>query len=66
MDMGAMQMVFRVIDPAMRSDRVNGAITITKIDKARHLGVERVVGIAPRDCRLSYRISGSYEQQRRR
>lgn len=46
LDMGAMQMVFRVADPAMlkmvqvgdpvvfEADRVNGAITITKIQKA--------------------------------
>jgi Cu(I)/Ag(I) efflux system protein CusF len=46
LDMGAMQMVFRVSDPAMltavkvgdkvifEADRVNGAITITKIKKA--------------------------------
>ena len=46
LDMGAMQMVFRVADPAMLSavsvgdkvvfeaDRVNGAITIIKMEKA--------------------------------
>jgi Cu(I)/Ag(I) efflux system protein CusF len=46
LEMGAMQMVFRVSDPAMltsvkvgdkvifEADRVNGAITITKIEKA--------------------------------
>lgn len=46
LDMGAMQMVFRVSDPAMlttvkvgdkvifEADRVNGAITVTKIKKA--------------------------------
>lgn len=46
LDMEAMQMVFRVVDPAMltavkvgdkvifEADRVDGAITITKIEKA--------------------------------
>ena len=46
LDMDSMQMVFRVADPAMltavkvgdkvnfEADRVNGAITITKIEKA--------------------------------
>ena len=46
LDMGAMQMVFRVADPAMlttvkvgdkvnfEADRVDGAITITKMEKA--------------------------------
>ena len=47
LDMDAMTMVFRVADPAMldkvkagdkvefEADRVNGAITVTKIDKGR-------------------------------
>jgi len=47
LDMGAMQMVFRVADPAMltavgvgdkvvfEADRVNGAITVVKLEKAK-------------------------------